>query len=78
MDRFQINLRILDCGNQKQRALLVLDEQVLDVGAGYFPAQPLGILYREHRWMLERIGLDGKRCQIIKKLGRGHAHRKIS
>ena len=51
MQRFELDRRVLQRDHEKQRALLVLEEQVLGVPAGNRAAQRLRLLDREQRRM---------------------------
>src|SRR5215471_19982089 len=49
MQRFEIDRRVLECGDQEHGVALVLEEQVFRVPAGALPAQAFGLFDREHR-----------------------------
>jgi hypothetical protein len=49
MQRFELDHRVLERGDQEQRSLLVLEEQVLGMAAGNRPAQRLRLLDGEQR-----------------------------
>jgi hypothetical protein len=57
---FQVDLPVLQAGHQPHGPLLVAQEQVLDVGAGQFAAQRLGLLHGEDRRVLDRGRLDAQ------------------
>jgi hypothetical protein len=49
MQRLELDHGIFQRADQEQRALLVLEEQILGVRAGNAPAQSLGLFDREQR-----------------------------
>ena len=51
VQRLEVDRGVLQRGDQKKRALLVLEEQVLGVAAGDLAAQRLRLLDREQRRM---------------------------
>ena len=74
MQVLEVDRGVLAGDDQIERVLLVLEEEVLAVGAGDGAAQVAGLLHREDRRMLDRRGDDAELAQVLRQVvaGRGH------
>ena len=73
--RLQIDLGVLEADDQIDRALVVLQEQVLAMAAGNFAAQRARLVDGEDRRMIDRPGRDSQRVKARKKIIAGGRHR---
>ena len=70
----EVDLGILEHDDEEDRVLLVLEEQVLGVGAGNRAAKRPALLDREERRMLDGRGRDVERSEEGEKLGAAGGH----
>ena len=74
MQRFELDHRILERRDQEQRVFLVLEEQVLGVGAGNGSAQLARLLDSEQRRVRHRRVRDAELIEKGKEIGGSSGH----
>jgi hypothetical protein len=65
------------CRSSWQDALLVAQEEVLDMGAFELAAQGLGLVHGVDRRVLEALGGDAQRLEAVEQVPGGGRHRAV-